>query len=292
MSPLGGLAIVRGRGYRADQVDAYLSRLNAGREDAWAEVARLREQIARLEAESVHLAQRIANLGPQTYDELTDRARRILTLAQEESEMLRMEARADGAGTYAVAQAEADRLAESVREEAKAVRERAEVRARQDLLRAERQAEDLRTEAREDAAQWRAQAEAALTETARRADALLADREAEQVERWDTAERDIAARGAELEGRHTELEAYSDARLTEARRAFAQAEEEARHGQEDAEARAAEMLSQARVQEERIGRETERLLREHGAQQDEMRAHMSHVRASLAALTGRAPAEQ
>ncbi|MEU1024647.1 hypothetical protein ABZ366_21625, partial [Streptomyces sp. NPDC005904] len=72
----------------------------------------------------------------------------------------------------------------------------------------------------------------------------------------------------------------------------AETEEAARHGEEDAQARGAEIVAQARLREERIIRETERVLREHGERWDEVRAHMDHVRSSLAALTGRAPAEE
>ncbi|NEC65517.1 cellulose-binding protein, partial [Streptomyces sp. SID9727] len=72
-----------------------------------------------------------------------------------------------------------------------------------------------------------------------------------------------------------------------ARRARAEAEEAARHGQEDAEARAAELIARARVREERVVRETERVLRVHEEGREEVQAHMAHVRSSLAALTGR-----
>jgi len=40
--------------------------------------------------------------------------------------------------------------------------------------------------------------------------------------------------------------------------------------------------------EERTERETERVLREHGARGEDVQAHMDHVRNSLTALTGRA----
>lgn len=68
---------------------------------------------------------------------------------------------------------------------------------------------------------------------------------------------------------------------------LARTEEETRHGQEDAEARAGELLAAARLKAERVERETERLLREHEEARDEIHAHMDHIRNSLAALTGR-----
>ncbi|MFE2148385.1 cellulose-binding protein [Streptomyces sp. NPDC059456] len=292
MSPHGpGFATVRGRGYRVDEVDRYLARLSGSRDEAWERVARLTVLAKRMEAEAGRLREAVAALAPQTYDELSERARRILLLVEEEADSVRREARADAVDVMGAAEAYADRVAELARQDAEAVREQTEVRARQGLLRAEREADAIRSDARDDAGEWRAQAQAALTEMRRRSDALLADREQEHVERWDAAQRELAALEADLEARHAELERFAEARLAEARRGFAEAEETARHGQEDAEARAAELLAEAGVQEERTGRETDRILREHAEAQEEMRAHMNHVRSSLAALTGRAPAE-
>ncbi|MCX4526227.1 MULTISPECIES: DivIVA domain-containing protein [unclassified Streptomyces] len=292
MSPHGqGFGTVRGRGYRTDQVDRYLARLSDGRDEAWERVARLTVLAKRMEAEAGRLREAVSALAPQRYDDLSERARRILLLAEEEAEAVRGEARADVLAIQGAAEAHADRAAELARQDAEAVREQTEVRARQLLLRAQREADGVRAEARDAAAQWRAEGQAALAEMVRRSEALLAEREQERVERRDAAERELAARVEESEARHLELDRYAEARLAEARRAFAEAEESARHGQEDAEARGAELVAAARVREERVGRETERILREHAESQEEMRAHMNHVRSSLAALTGRAPAE-
>ncbi|MFG2877495.1 cellulose-binding protein [Streptomyces sp. NPDC048337] len=284
------IATVRGRGYRIEEVDRYLARLSGSRDEAWERVARLTVLARQMEADAVRLREAVAALAPQTYEDLSERARRILLLAQEEADSVREEARADVSATLGAAEAHADRAAELARQDAEAVREQTEVRSRQGLLRAQREADDARAEAREDAQVWRAQGAAAVAEMRRRSDALLAEREQERVERWEAAERELAAREAELEARHAELERYAEARLAEARRGFAEVEESARHGLEDAEAVAAELLAEAGVREERVGRETDRILREHAETQEEMRAHMNHIRSSLAALTGRAPA--
>lgn len=285
------IATVRGRGYRMEEVDRYLARLSGSRDEAWERVARLTVLAKRMEAEAARLRDAVAALAPQTYEDLSERARRILLLAQEEADTLRGDARVDAAEVMGAAEAYAERAAELAGQDAEAVREQTEVRARQGLLRAQREADDVRAQAREDAAGWRAEAVAVLTEARRRADAVQAEREQEHAERWEAAERELAAREAEFAARQAELERCAEARLAEARRGFAEAEESARHGQEDAEARAAELIAQARAAEERVGRETERVLREHAEAQEEMRAHMNHVRSSLAALTGRAPAE-
>ncbi|MCZ4516869.1 cellulose-binding protein, partial [Streptomyces sp. ActVer] len=90
---------------------------------------------------------------------------------------------------------------------------------------------------------------------------------------------------------HEERAARAVEELAEAERALAEAHESTRHLQEDAEARAAELLAEARLHEDRVSRETERVLREHGDEWDDVSAHMTHVRNSLTALTGRATAE-
>ncbi|MFE9795086.1 DivIVA domain-containing protein [Streptomyces goshikiensis] len=292
MSPHGqGFGTVRGRGYRMEQVDRYLARLSDSRDEAWERVARLTVLAKRMEAEAGRLRETVSQLAPQRYDDLSERARRILLLAEEEAEAVRDEAGADVLAIQGAAEAHADRVTELAGHDAEAVREQTEVRARQLLLRAQREADEERGGARDEAAAWRAEAAAALAEMERRSQALLAEREQERVERRDAAERELAAREGELEARLLELDRCAEAGLAEARRVLAEAEEVARHGQEDAEARGAELVAAARVREERVGRETERILREHEESQEEMRAHMNHVRSSLAALTGRAPAE-
>ncbi|MEV7420306.1 DivIVA domain-containing protein [Streptomyces sp. NPDC089919] len=289
--PQQGFATVRGRGYRTEQVDRYLARLGAGRDEAWERAARLTVLARQLEADAERLREVVAQLAPQTYDDLSERARRILALVEEEAQEVRAAARGDVADLQAAAFGHAERVAELARQDAVAVREQTDVRARQGLLRAQGEADEIRAGARTDAQEWRAEAGAALAETRRRADAALAEQEAEHVERREAAERQLSERSAELDARHAELEEYAQARLAEAKRSYAAAEEAARHGQEDAEARGAELIAGARVVEERTGRETERILREHEEAQEEMRAHMTHIRNSLAALTGRAPAE-
>ncbi|MFJ5632521.1 DivIVA domain-containing protein [Streptomyces goshikiensis] len=292
MSPHGqGFGTVRGRGYRMEQVDRYLARLSDSRDEAWERVARLTVLAKRMEAEAGRLRETVSALAPQRYDDLSERARRILLLSEEEAEAVRDEAGADVLAIQGAAEAHADRATELARHDAEAVREQTEVRARQLLQRAQVEADEERGGAGDEAAAWRAEAAAALAEMERRSRALLAEREQERAERRDAAERELAAREGELEARLLELDRNAEAGLAEARRGLAEAEEAARHGQEDAEARGAELVAAARVREERVGRETERILREHEESGDEMRAHMDHVRSSLAALTGRAPAE-
>ncbi|MEV8211303.1 cellulose-binding protein, partial [Streptomyces sp. NPDC079189] len=138
-----------------------------------------------------------------------------------------------------------------------------------------------------DAGEVRDEAQAAVAETRRRTAAVLANQEQEHTERWKGAERELADAEAAQATHHDALTEQAENRLAEARRALAEEEEAARHGEEDAEAQAAELIAAARVREERVVRETERILREHEEGREEVQAHMAHVRNSLATLTGR-----
>ncbi|MDG4863952.1 cellulose-binding protein, partial [Streptomyces sp. T-3] len=97
-----GLTAVRGRGYRTEQVDGALARLSRDRDDAWERAARLTVLAKDMEAEAQRLAQTVAQLAPQTYDTLGERAQHLLATVQEEADAVR-----------AGAQGEAQRLTDA-----------------------------------------------------------------------------------------------------------------------------------------------------------------------------------
>ena len=289
--PPYGFMAVRGRGYRPEQVDAYAAALSRYRDAAWERAARLTVLAREMEAEAERLREVVATLAPQTYETLGEGARQIFALGEEEAASVRDTARLEVQRVVDEAEAAGQRVREAAAAYAAEVRGEAEERARQRLLAARAEADDLRISARRDVKENRGEALAALREVRQRTERLLTEQEKEHAERWEEAGRAVADREAALDAHHVERVARAEAALSEAKRAFAEAEESARHGQEDAGARAAEVLAEARVREDRIARETERVLREHGEQWDDVRAHMDHVRTSLTALTGRAPAE-
>ncbi|MGW6262653.1 MULTISPECIES: cellulose-binding protein [unclassified Streptomyces] len=290
VSPHGFVA-VRGRGYRPEQVDAYAAALSADRDAAWERAARLTVLEKEMEAEAERMRETVAGLVPQTYDELGERARRIFELGEEEAEALREAAR-QGVRSAVEETGAADR---AVREAAQAYADEvcgeAEERARQRLLTARAEADDVRISARREVKENRGEALAGLREVRRRTEGLLVEQEKEQAVRWAEAERAAVEREAAFEAHHEDRVARAEAALAEAGRALAEAEESDRRRQDEAEVRAAEVIAEARVREDRIARETERVLREHGERWDDVRAHMDHVRSSLMSLTGRAPAE-
>ncbi|MGW3815162.1 cellulose-binding protein [Streptomyces sp. NPDC005046] len=290
VSPYGFVA-VRGRGYRPEQVDAYAGALSRERDAAWERAARLTVLAKDMEAEAELLREAVTRLAPQTYEELGERARRIFQLGEEEAEALRDEARREARAVAEEAEAAGREVREAAQEYADEVRGEAGERARQRLLAARGEADEVRISARREVKENRGEVLAALREVRGRTEALLTGQDKEHTARWVEAERVAAEHEAAFDARHAERVARAEESVAAAERALAEAEESDRHRQEDAAARAAELLAEARVREERIVRETERVLREHGERWDDVRAHMDHVRSSLTSLTGRASAE-
>ncbi|MFF8312488.1 cellulose-binding protein [Streptomyces lydicus] len=284
-----GFETVRGRGYRPEDVDRRFEGLSVDRDSCWERAARLTVLCNEMEAELAAVRLHLATLPPQTYESLGTEARLILTTAESEAERLRAEAEEaaahlrDEADAYGrEAREAADKAAYTLRTEADELARRTEIRAQDEAARmvsaAAKEAETLRGEAAE-----------ALDETVRRTERMVRDQEKQQAEGWDAAGREIAEREAATGDLVAELDARGRAVLADHRRLYAEAEEAARHRQEDAEDRAAGLLKQAKVEVERIERTTERILREHDEERAELRIHMTHVRNSLAALTGKAP---
>ncbi|MER5181782.1 cellulose-binding protein [Streptomyces sp. NPDC002896] len=283
-----GFVVVRGRAYRPGQVDAYVTRLAKERDEAWERAARLTVLAKGMETEAERLREVVTGLAPQTYETLGERAQRILALGKEEAAAVLAAAREDAARVTAAAEEAVREMGEAARVYADTVRAEADERARHRLLADRTTADEIRIAARRDVKERRGEALAVLREMRERTAEMLADLEKEHAERWDAAELEIAGREAAADKQNDELTAAAEGRLSEAERGFAEAEESAWRIQEEAQTRAGELLADARAHEDAIGRETERVLRLHGEQWDEVRAHMDHVRNSLAALTGRA----
>ncbi|MFJ5301232.1 cellulose-binding protein [Streptomyces sp. NPDC088350] len=290
VSPRGFVA-VRGRGYRPDQVDAYAAALSRHRDAAWERAARLTVLAKDMEADAERLRETVARLAPQTYETLGERARRLFELGEEEAAAVRESARLAAREEVARAEAHAASVLQAAREDADALRAEVEERARQRLLAARAEADDIRIGARREVKEGRTEALSALREVRQRTGGMLGDQAKEHAERWAAVERFEEERVAAVDARCAERVARAEAALSEAQQAFAEAELSDRRRQEEAAERAAEVLAEARVREERVARETERVLREHGETWDVVRAHMDHVRSSLTALTGRAAAE-
>ncbi|MEU9200042.1 cellulose-binding protein [Streptomyces sp. NPDC048332] len=287
-----GFVGVRGRGYRPEQVDRTVAALSAERDGAREREAQLTALAERLVAESARLDEAVAALAPQDYASLGERAQQILALAEGEAEVVRAAAAEESQALRDEVDAAARILRESARADAEAMRAAATAHAERVLSAAEGAAGEELAAARQEAARAREEAGAAMAATVSRTDSVLAHQAQEHGERWKALGEELEGAAAAQSAEHAELTERAEAGLAAARRARAEAEEAARHGHEDAVARGAELIAGARVREERVVRETERILREHAEGREDVQAHMAHVRNSLAALTGRvAPSE-
>ncbi|MGW7572608.1 cellulose-binding protein [Streptomyces sp. NPDC054765] len=285
-----GFETVRGRGYRPEDVDRRVEGLSVDRDSCWERAARLTVLSNEMAAELAELRAHLAQQPPQTYESLGKEARLILTTAESESARLRAEARQAAEQAHGGAAAHADEVRDAAERAAYAVRAEADTRARRTEKAARGETTELAAVAAEDAERLRGEAAEGLAQVRRRTAQLLRDQETRQVEEWDAAGRDITAREAETDRRVAELDARGKAVRADARRLYAEAEEESRHRQEDAEDRAAGLLARAHAEVDRVERTTERILRTHDTECEEARVHMTHVRNSLAALTGKPPA--
>ncbi len=286
-----GFVAVRGRGYRPEQVERYAAGLSQDRDAAWERAACLTVLTKEMEAEAARMREQADGLAPQTYEALGRRAQHLLAVVEEEAAELTAAAHDRAQEIHDAVAVEVAAVRDAAREYADTVLADAEARAQEILVGAQRAAEEARADARRDVKEWRSEAVAALREMRQHTAGLLADQEKEHARALGEgrARAHRTRGGAGL--REAERTAHAESGLADAKRVFAEAQEAARHGQEDAEARAAELLVEARVREERVVRETERILREHDDAREEVQAHMAHVRTSLAALTGRAAAE-
>ncbi|MBG0854701.1 cellulose-binding protein [Streptomyces spinoverrucosus] len=287
-----GFVTVRGRSYRPDQVDAYADALSEDRDAAWERAARLTVLAREMEEEAERLRETLAELPPQTYEALGEGARRLFQMAQEEAAAVRERARREAHEQLAQAEAHAESVRRAAQDEADALLAEVEERSRHRLLAAQAEADEIRVVARREVKEGRTEALSALREVRQRTDAMLAEQEKEHVERWAVAEREVVEGVAALGAPYTERFARAEAALSEATQDFADAEQAVGRQQEEARVLAAEVLAEARLHEDRIACETERVLREHAERRDDVQAHMDCVGNSLAELTGgHAPAE-
>ncbi|MFD7878056.1 cellulose-binding protein [Streptomyces sp. NPDC059766] len=282
-----GFVTVRRRGYRPGQVDAQVAALCRARDAAWERAARLTVLAKEMEAQAAGLRETVARLAPQTYEALGERAQSLLRLARDEAAAVREHAREHAREQVARARADALEAGRAAREHADEVGAPAEESARQRLLTARAEADGIRIATRREVKRSRGEVLSALREVRTRTAAMRAAQAKEQAEQWAQEERAALARADALDAHQAGLAARAEAALAEARRAFADAEQSAARRQEEAQAQAAGLLARARAQAEGISRDTEQVLREHGEQWDEVRAHMDHVRSRLSALTGR-----
>lgn len=288
---LHDFVVVRGRGYRPDQVDAYVDALFRNRDAAWERAARLTVLAREMEEEAERLRETVAQLAPQTYETLGEGARRIFELVEEEAAAVREGVREEARRMREEAQAYADGVREAAQAHADAVGAEADEYARQRLLAARAEAGEIRITAKRALKDRRGEVLGPLRQTRQRTNGLLNDQAKEHAERWADIEREAEEQMAALRASEVERAARAEASVAEAELVLADAEASAKRLNEEARAHGTAVLAEARKRAEEISQETERVLHEHGKMWDEVRTHMDQMRNSLTALTRQASLE-
>lgn len=282
-----GFNVARGRGYHPDQVDGYVADLSEERDAAWERAARLTVLANEMDAEATTLRDVSRTLGPVTYEALGEGAQELFRQVEAEADDVRDRGEAAARAEYEAAERDARALRDQARADADAVLGAADEAAHGIHDAARRQAVDFLNAARSEADRLDADAERALDGVRQDIARSLAELEKEQRARLDALERELGEREAGIDGRLGDLMARAERLLTEAQQSHADAHEGARRLQAQAEASASDIVARAHATEERVTQESERALRAHESHRDEIRSHLSHVRTSLSALTGR-----
>jgi DivIVA domain-containing protein len=279
--------VVRGRGYRPEQVDRFLDELSEDRDAAWERAARLTVLANEMDAECAAVRVQVEALGAAVFDRLGPGALELLRLVEEEAAAVRDRAEAEAQYARDAAETARRALQDEARMAATARVRGADQEAEQVLEAACTQAADILAQAQAEADAVRGEAEQHYEAMRRHVTGELAEMDAQQRRRVEELEREVAERQAGMDSGFAGLLADAGRRLQAAQREHTEAEESLRAQQAEAEARASAMLAQARVHEERTRREAERALRAHEQHRDDIRAHLAHIRATLGQLTGR-----
>ncbi|MEV0530218.1 hypothetical protein [Kitasatospora sp. NPDC050463] len=285
--PQHGFTAAR-RGYAPEQVDRALTALTAQRDEAWERLSVLGAGIREMERRLADIRQAAADAPDPDYQVLSEQAAGLATMAANEAKAVREaaerfaedlrdevyeagQARGQAAKEYAATtRAEADQAArrtdERTRAEAEAIR-----------ADADRETRALRDAATAHAAKVRV----AAAEASELAEAKLAElrREADET---------LAAAAAKADAEDAEMSATAERRLKEAEQYRDTVLGQIKQSDAEAQARADQLIEQARREAEAINAASEREQREFAVRQETVQKHLDHIKGTLASLTGAA----
>ncbi|MFB7675449.1 hypothetical protein ACFC26_28960 [Kitasatospora purpeofusca] len=285
--PQYGFTVAR-RGYAPEQVDRALTAYTAQRDEAWERLSVLGSGIREMERRLAEVRQAAADAPEPDYEVLSEQAAGLARTAENEARAVRDKAERAAEDlrdeVYEAGQA-ADRAA---KEYATVTRNEADAAARRTDERTRAEAETIRADTdrevrsvRDAATAHAAQVRVAAAEASERAEAKLAElrRKADETfaEAQTRADSEDAAISSTAERRVKEAEQFRDGVLGRIKQSDAEAQ-----------ARADELIEQARREAERINAATEREHREFSARLETVQQHLDHIKATLASLTGAA----
>lgn len=274
------------RGYERKQVDDHLGRLNSERVAAAQRINALERRVEELHFE-LQNAQKQGDAEP-SYAGLGARVEKILRLAEEEAQDLKVEAQASAEKDRKAAEAAAGQVRTQADEDARARREQTRQEAAKLLEEARKEAAQVRAEAANEAAAKRDEAEGILEAARAKAAQAAAEFEASLAKRREQAERDLAIRQEGAERHLKETSDQAEQLRVEAQKMREEAERRSRQMLETAQREAEDIVAEARAKAERSRLEAERELAALTHRRDSINAQLSNVREMLATLTGAA----
>jgi len=275
------------RGYERKQVDDHLGRINSERVAAAQRINALERRVEELHFELQNAQKQGAESEP-TYAGLGARVEKILRLAEEEAQDLKVEAQASADKDRKAAEAAAGQVRAQADEDARARREQTRQEAAKLLEEARKEAAQVRAEAANEAAAKRDEAEGILEAARAKAAQAAAEFEASLAKRREQAERDLAIRQEAAERHLKETSDQAEQLRVEAQKMREEAERRSRQMLETAQREAEDIVAEARAKAERSRLEAERELAALTHRRDSINAQLSNVREMLATLTGAA----
>ena len=280
------------RGYETNQVEQAIDEVTTERDRAWQRLADLGEQVRGLEQQLADAVRAVAEAGPPAFAELGEGAVRLLALAEEEASRLAAESARLTEQQTVRSRGDVARLSAGTRDYATRLCAEADEAYRRELEWAQEQAGGARAEAEREAAATGAAADAEVAAIGARAETL--SREAQD---WLTGQQHAAdqaeeAQEARLLAWEQEITAGAQRKLGEGERHLKAMQARAADVDADAATQAERTVEAAHREAARIASVTEREQAVFAERRGELQAHLDHIRDTLTALTGAAPAAE
>lgn len=293
------------RGYEPSEVDRTLAQLQnraeelrvlsesqrKSVEEATAQNKRLRDEVDAAVKQAQLDRLRVQELEAELEKEsqpsaaaVTERAAKILRLAEDEASELRAQAKADGESVMADADEYAAQVRQTAETEAAEITNKAEAAGAATVEAASRKADELLDQANREATTRREEAEAIFERQRARAASAAAEFEKTLATRRDKAASEFAHQMDAYEQALSATEQRRMAIQAEADRLLAEAKEEAEGLKRAAREEAAQRVDDARLAAERVRKESERELMAATARREAVTAQLTNVRQMLAAL--------
>ncbi len=275
------------RGYVPQQVDETFAALVRDLTTLRDQRDALQRQLAEAQAQ---VGQVTADAEQQpTYRGIGDRIERILSLAEEEAEVLRRTTTSEIDRDRSLAEQQIERIREQADLYAKERRAQADAEAGSIVEAARREADALREDADRTARARKDEAENLFELNRGKAAQAAADFEITLSHRRDQAERDFTSRMTTVEAQLVANEERSEALRVEAEELRTASERKAAEVLEAARAQAADLVREAATRATRTRSEAERELASMVQRRDSINLQLTNVRQMLATLTGSPP---